>query len=1360
MGVVAEWMEARAKRKPLGPVEEFMQRVHPERSGEALPLPKISGPKVPGLDTDPDADWSDAAMPGADLGPTILREKIGQHETEALGEAAKGAGEVANPSKAWSEKTGEKRGPYLHERFDTAAGGAAKVIRGVGRAAMPFMAPAAGAAIATGGVGAAVGLAGDMAAGIAAGKAAGYGAKALGAGEGLQDLVEEGVGNVVGVPRAVKRVMPFQKAKAEAPTTGPKLSPAEKDILDRVKTMEEPAATPPVEPTPAPAAKPPASAAVPAAKGRKKGTAKAGKTVTAKPAEVTNLEDLPPNIAMERMSQNQARIRALEEQVAKLKQATAPEPPTVKEDLTVPDNPNEGGAHSISVVDAVKASEPAEFVPVSMRVLREKSGLQGPEFDREILAAADRNEIELTTHDHGGALTPEQRAEMGLVQDEKNGKWYTAATRREPMDPPPPPASAVEPVKPPAAKKVTADTPAPDLEALRAQQGMKGRPVSPVRAKKERGSFSFKPVRDEQLARFEAEDPEFAKRFKTVAERTNLNRMNMSEPELRNFVDTVYKGLADKTLPQKTVEHQSEILARQQVLQDAAKLGGPDLVEQVAVGEAALPEGIDGRAITHAIRERVTALNTMQVDAIQKLHAESQKPDANPEVLAQLEKDTDVAFEDAKKYLTREFGIKSDAGRNLAAMAMLANKTTDPVFWVQQARKAMGLPPGVLPPDAKIKEIYAHIAAIKSGDAARVEQAKIALAKSVANMRETGLIETISILRNAGLLTGPRTHVTNFISNAAFAATEEAKRVPAALADAAMAGVFGRDRSVQGANVGAVARAIWAARTKGVSEAKRVLAEGSHAEHLDAGLRELNYQGLHRLADRTQSQTAATALRKTGDAINFYGKAPFRALSAADRIFKAYHHQRALESAAWVQARQDAKAGLISADQIKARAAEIVEAPPKWMDLEAKAYAEFATFNNPNVLAKGIGAFERTVTEGLRSQGNDTGAELFRLGMRTVVPFRNTPSNIVFRILWDYSGLAATKEIGQAAVMQLAKQSVKPEQQKAIAEAFGRGAVGVGLAMLGYSLAADGKATPVYNNDRGEQGVDEYAGRQSGAVKIGGMWHRIMNISPVGNMVALGATLYHDANRSDATPEDRAWSAAGVATRTVSELPMMQGTKAVTDFMMDPGNRAGQFVSGMAGSFVPTIAADAATLIDPTRREYKPGKQESSITHGVKYRMPFLRSTLAPARDVLGDKLPASRLNAINPLLSQPAKEDTDPLASRLIQDRAKIAKPTQKKSEDDDLFRARKFLSGVAIKAALNDALPELDAKAQALMERAQARGQELSLEDAKRKAISDITSQTRREVTGLMNRTDFRQLPAAEQARILQQYAEQLSQ
>ena len=656
--------------------------------------------------------------------------------------------------------------------------------------------------------------------------------------------------------------------------------------------------------------------------------------------------------------------------------------------------------------------------------------------------------------------------------------------------------------------------------------------------------------------------------------------------------------------------------------------------------------------------------------------------------------------------------------------------------------------------------VEARIAEVHTADGARVDEAKMRLAKTVAQMRETGLIETVSILRNAGLLTGPRTHITNAISNVAFAAAEEAKRVPAAMADAAMAGLFGRERTVQGVDPGSVARAIHAAGTKGVQEAKRVLREGSHAEHLDAGLRELNYQGLHRLADRTSNESVASGLRTAGDAINFYGKAPFRALSASDRIFKAYHQQRGLENGAWVQARQDAKAGLISSDQIKQRAQEIVANPPKWMDLEAKAYAEFATFNNPNLLAKGIGAAERTVVDGLRAEGSDTAAELVRLASRTVLPFRNTPSNIITRILWDYSGLKASKDLTQAAVSQFVNKTITSQQQKAIAESVGRGAVGVGLAMLGYAMAQKGEATPVYNNDRGEQGVDEYAGRSQGSIKIGGMWHRIINISPVGNLIGIGATMQHEANKGEATFGDRAMAVAGVGTRTVAELPMMQGTKEVVDFMQDPGKSAGSFISSMAGSFVPTIASDAATLVDPTRREYKPGKQDNAIAYGVKYRMPFMRSTLPAARDVLGDKLPASRLNAINPLLSQPAKEDTDPLAARLKTDGAKIAKPTQKKNEDDAIFRARKYLQGVAVKRALQEALPELDDRAKEIWGAARDKGVEMTPAEARAKAISDITANTRREVSTLTNAQNFRMLPPAEQARIMQQFAESLSQ
>lgn len=1300
-------------------------------------LPNLPKPRVPGLDDDSFTPRGDFLDP--------VRKYVG----ETTDKFAKGMSAATDSGKS----------------FDEQIGGATDVAESYMKAVTPAIAPTALRQLAgTGMKGAAIAV-GEMALSPVAEEAGRRFAKTANAGPGVQKATGF-VAGALPAGDALRRVsQPFRRQAArqvaeQAAPVGPALSKAEKAVMERVRGMEDAAPAP----TPAPKSN---AAAVPAAK------AKAKKPKQEKAVKPIDPENVKPEIAMERMAQNNARMRAIEEQLAKAK---APEAtvvkaeelhPVVDKDAADVNTPAENAKLleteepkvsqdklpqiSATVTDTIRAAEPGPEIPVSMRQLRVASPLKGADFDREILAAADRGDIVITTHDHGGALTPEQRAEAGLVQDDRDpSKWYTAATRLE--DPPPPPAAAVEPVTPPAPKRVAADTPAPDLDAIRAKKGMPFRPVSPKRAKSQRGSFSFKPVRDEQLVRYEAEDPEFAARFKTVAERLNLGRMNMSEPELKNFVNSVYDGLAKGDLPARTVEAQSEIVKK------AAELH-PDLVSQVAAGEP-IQDGITGRAVNHAIRERIQALNTMQTDAIAKLDIESKKLDADPEVVAQLEREADTSFNDLKEYVSRSLGLQSDAGRNLAAYKLLANKSTDLTFWTNQARKAMGLPPGTMIPDAKLKEIQSRIAEVQAADGARVDEAKMRLAKTVAQMRETGLIETVSILRNAGLLTGPRTHITNAISNVAFAAAEEVKRVPAAMADAAMAGLFGRDRTVQGVDAGAVARAIHAAGTKGVQEAKRVLREGAHAEHLDQGLRELNYQGLHRLADRTSNESVATGLRKVGDAVNFYGKAPFRALSASDRIFKAYHQQRALESGAWVQARQDAAAGLISRDQIKQRATEIVANPPKWMDLEAKAYAEFATFNNPNLLAKGIGAAERAVVDGLRAEGNDTAAELVRLAARTVVPFRNTPSNIITRILWDYSGLKASKELTQAAVSQFVKKTVTPQQQKAIAESVGRGAVGVGLAMLGYAMAQKGEATPVYNNDRGEQGVDEYAGRSQGSIKIGGMWHRIINVSPVGNMIGIGATMHHEANKSDATFGDRSAAVAGVATRTVAELPMMQGTKEVVDFMQDPGKSAGSFTSSMAGSFVPTIAADAATLQDPTRREYKPGKQDNAIAYGIKYRMPFMRSTLPEARDVLGDKLPASRLNAINPLLSQPAKEDTDPLAARLKTDGAKIAKPTQKKSEDDQIFRARKYLQGVAVKRALMEALPDLDQRAMEIWGAAQDKGVEMSPAEARAQAISDITANTRREVSTLTNDKEFRMLPVAEQARIMQQFAESLRQ
>lgn len=56
--------------------------------------------------------------------------------------------------------------------------------------------------------------------------------------------------------------------------------------------------------------------------------------------------------------------------------------------------------------------------------------VQAEEFDRAMLKLADEGKVYLTQHDHGGALTPQQRAETGLI-DAGGGKFYGAATKRE-----------------------------------------------------------------------------------------------------------------------------------------------------------------------------------------------------------------------------------------------------------------------------------------------------------------------------------------------------------------------------------------------------------------------------------------------------------------------------------------------------------------------------------------------------------------------------------------------------------------------------------------------------------------------------------------------------------------------------------------------------------------------------------------------------------------------------------------------------------------------------------------------------------------------------------------------------------------
>ena len=83
---------------------------------------------------------------------------------------------------------------------------------------------------------------------------------------------------------------------------------------------------------------------------------------------------------------------------------------------------------SLQLLDAVKQLQVAPGVPVPVRDLRARVAAPKPDFDRAALALADRQQVYLTTHDHGWALPA---AEQDILIHDGGNKLYVAVTLRD-----------------------------------------------------------------------------------------------------------------------------------------------------------------------------------------------------------------------------------------------------------------------------------------------------------------------------------------------------------------------------------------------------------------------------------------------------------------------------------------------------------------------------------------------------------------------------------------------------------------------------------------------------------------------------------------------------------------------------------------------------------------------------------------------------------------------------------------------------------------------------------------------------------------------------------------------------------------
>lgn len=619
-----------------------------------------------------------------------------------------------------------------------------------------------------------------------------------------------------------------------------------------------------------------------------------------------------------------------------------------------------------------------------------------------------------------------------------------------------------------------------------------------------------------------------------------------------------------------------------------------------------------------------------------------------PETRRGMELELNSIERDIKGFMGVLIPSRSQKGRDLAYLKMIAQQGWDDTYWTARAARVSGTPYDPALPN--YRELDAIVRrgreADQAADQAGVRQARIDLAKFMGRLERTPPDEALLAFRKAGLLSGVKTIARNMSSNTINAVTEEVVRMPAAVVDAGLSMLTGR-RTVLAPTPGKVAQGLHSVATKGVNEFRETMVHGIPLEQL---------------ANLEVQKEINTGIGPLDSYIN----GVFRFQNAQDRLFKAYAYTRSLRDQAELLVRRDGTPPAQRAARVQA----IVENPNSVLDRpradelvrEAIADAEFTTFTNDTPIASAVSRFKGELKKSQTGRGVH-----FLVDM--IMPFVKTPSAVISRVM-EFATLGVTGAPRQVATARMGEawrtrelaplvQALTPAEQKAISMGISRGMVGASLMYMGGALAREGLMTGTWEPDK----TEEYAasGRMPASIKINGQWVPIGMLSPVGNLLVLGATLERDG-----------WSpvayAAGVI-RTGLDQPMTQGFKQVAD-VMKPDQEGitkamGKMAGNMASSWVPTIAGEFAQALDPqgVDREVSRTYPQSAVD-GIRKKLPVPggRGALPEKRTALGDTIPVpSGPWAFWAFSGKPAREDNDPVLRELLDRDVNLPKPTKR---------------------------------------------------------------------------------------------------
>lgn len=517
------------------------------------------------------------------------------------------------------------------------------------------------------------------------------------------------------------------------------------------------------------------------------------------------------------------------------------------------------------------------------------------------------------------------------------------------------------------------------------------------------------------------------------------------------------------------------------------------------------------------------------------------------------------------------------------------------------------------------------------------------IARQTVGMRTRDAVYSIYV---NGLLSGPKTHLVNAMSNAAVSLYS----LPERFLSEAFSNAFGKGDIARG-ETGAMAYGM----VEGIRDGIRLMTLGPKAEGLsDLGVLWEQFGKTEMRANPISGAAFGldpnSAMYKGLDFMGSLVGIPGTMLERGDLFFKSLNYRMELHALAFREASLSGAEGKAFADKL----ADTLRNPPRELHEQANKMAMVNTFTNP------LGEMGRKV------QGAISGTPL-----RWAMPFVRTPTNIMkytfARTPLAYASSAIRADIAAGGARAAQAQS--------------RIALGSMVMMTFAGLGIDGVISGGGPLDQKQRFAMEQNGWQPYSVKIGEKWYAYNRLDPLGMMVGMAADLADITNNPRGDASDDMVVMAGI---TAFAQNMASKTYARGAFelaaALDPRNPAGspaQFLNRQLTSLIPFSSAlrQSAQAMDPTMRESRDevtnaeGKADAlgswlnKLINDTKRGIPGLSDTLPPMRDIFGEEMTRESgvgvaWDMIMPI--QARGEKNDPILNAIIDNELKVDRPSR----------------------------------------------------------------------------------------------------